>query len=63
MVLCAGFQSALAARCHGPWVFGNTRYGGGQVRQDSLTAGLAVLLYDHRGFGQNGGEPRLQINP
>ncbi len=26
-------------------------------------AGMAVLLYDHRGFGDSGGEPRLQINP
>ena len=26
-------------------------------------AGLAVLLYDHRGFGGSGGEPRLEINP
>jgi pimeloyl-ACP methyl ester carboxylesterase len=26
-------------------------------------AGLAVLLYDHRGFGGSGGEPRRQINP
>ena len=26
-------------------------------------AGLAVLLYDHRGFGDSGDEPRLQINP
>jgi uncharacterized protein len=26
-------------------------------------AGLAVLLYDHRGFGDSGGEPRLQMNP
>jgi pimeloyl-ACP methyl ester carboxylesterase len=24
---------------------------------------LAVLLYDHRGFGDSGGEPRRQINP
>lgn len=26
-------------------------------------AGLAVLLYDHRGFGDSGGEPRQQLNP
>lgn len=26
-------------------------------------AGLAVLLFDHRGFGESGGEPRQQINP
>jgi len=26
-------------------------------------AGLAVLLYDHRGFGDRGGEPRQQMNP
>ena len=26
-------------------------------------AGLAVLLYDHRGFGDSGGQPRQQINP
>jgi pimeloyl-ACP methyl ester carboxylesterase len=25
-------------------------------------SGLAVLLYDHLGFGDSGGEPRLQIN-
>jgi len=26
-------------------------------------AGLAVLIYDHRGFGRSEGEPRLEINP
>ena len=26
-------------------------------------AGVAVLLYDHRGFGASGGEPRQQIDP
>jgi pimeloyl-ACP methyl ester carboxylesterase len=25
--------------------------------------GFAALLYDHRGFGASGGEPRLEINP
>ncbi|RLM89460.1 alpha/beta hydrolase [Haloarcula sp. Atlit-7R] len=25
--------------------------------------GVAVLLYDHRGFGESGGEPRQQVNP
>ncbi len=27
-----------------------------------VRAGLAVLLFDHRGFGDSGGEPRRQIN-
>jgi uncharacterized protein len=26
-------------------------------------AGCAALVYDHRGFGASGGEPRLQVNP
>jgi uncharacterized protein len=27
------------------------------------SAGLAVLLYDHRGFGASDGDPRAQVNP
>ncbi len=27
------------------------------------SAGLAVLLFDHRGFGASDGDPRLQVNP
>ena len=34
-----------------------------QYAEHFRAAGLAVLLYDHRGFGDSGGEPRLQINP
>ena len=26
-------------------------------------AGLAAIIYDHRGFGRSAGEPRLEINP
>ena len=26
-------------------------------------AGFTVFLYDHRGFGASGGEPRIEINP
>lgn len=26
-------------------------------------AGMAALIYDHRGFGRSDGEPRLEINP
>ncbi|MGA8513334.1 MAG: alpha/beta fold hydrolase [Burkholderiaceae bacterium] len=34
-----------------------------QYAQAFCRAGLAVLLYDHRNFGQSEGEPRQEINP
>lgn len=46
-------------------------HGFGAVREMALprvadilvAAGLAVILYDHRGFGASGGEPRQEANP
>ena len=35
----------------------------GKYAEVFRAAGLAVLLYDHRGFGDSAGEPRRQINP
>ena len=34
-----------------------------QYAEALFASGLAVLLYDHFGFGQSGGEPRHEINP
>jgi uncharacterized protein len=35
----------------------------GKYAEVFRAAGLAVLLYDHRGFGDSGGQPRRQVNP
>jgi dienelactone hydrolase len=41
-----------------------TRYHGIERLAEALaTAGFAVLLHDHRGFGDSGGEPRQDVNP
>lgn len=44
--------------------FGATITMAGDKYADTLaTAGFAVLLFDHAGFGASGGEPRQQVNP
>ena len=51
----------LVVMAHG---FSATRHmTAGKYAEVFRAAGLAVLLYDHRGFGDSGGEPRRQINP
>ena len=51
----------LVVMAHG---FSATRHMSvGKYAEVFRAAGLAVLLYDHRGFGDSGGEPRRQINP
>jgi uncharacterized protein len=51
----------LVVMAHG---FSATRHMAADKYAEVLSAaGLAVLLYDHRGFGDSGGEPRRQINP
>lgn len=44
--------------------FGGTKYHGIERFAEAFAAaGFAVLLHDHRGFGDSGGEPRQDINP
>jgi dienelactone hydrolase len=44
--------------------YGGTKYHGIEpMAQAFAEAGFVVLLHDHRGFGDSGGEPRQDINP
>jgi len=44
--------------------YAGTRYHGIAPMAEALAAaGFAVLLHDHRGFGDSGGEPRQDVNP
>ena len=44
--------------------FGGTKYHGIEIMALAFVeAGFAVLLHDHRGFGDSEGEPRQDINP
>ncbi|MCQ8277380.1 alpha/beta fold hydrolase [Acetobacteraceae bacterium KSS8] len=44
--------------------YGGTRYHGLEKMAEAFAgAGFAVLLHDHRGFGDSGGTPRQDINP
>jgi fermentation-respiration switch protein FrsA (DUF1100 family) len=44
--------------------YGGTKYHGIESMAEAFArAGFVVLLHDHRGFGDSGGEPRHDINP
>ncbi|VIO68295.1 hypothetical protein CI1B_20510 [Bradyrhizobium ivorense] len=44
--------------------YGGTKYHGIEPMAEAFAeAGFAVLLHDHHGFGDSGGEPRHDINP
>lgn len=44
--------------------YGGTRYHGIEpIAEAFAKAGFVVLLHDHRGFGDSGGQPRQDINP
>lgn len=44
--------------------YGGTKYHGIEPMAEAFAeAGFVVLLHDHRGFGDSGGEPRHDINP
>jgi len=56
---------------HEPWPVVVVSHGFGAVKEMYLDAiavqladaGLGCLVYDHRGFGESGGEPRQEIDP
>ena len=57
---CSGPRPAITM-AHG---FGGTKYHGIEPFAEAfVAAGFAVLLHDHRSFGDSGGEPRQDINP
>jgi fermentation-respiration switch protein FrsA (DUF1100 family) len=44
--------------------YGGTKYHGIEPMAEAFAAaGFAVLLHDHRGWGDSGGEPRHDVNP
>jgi uncharacterized protein len=44
--------------------YAGTKYHGIEpVAEAFAEAGFVVLLHDHRGFGDSGGEPRADVNP
>lgn len=44
--------------------YAGTKYHGIEPMAEAFAkAGFAVLLHDHRGFGESGGEPRHDVNP
>jgi uncharacterized protein len=44
--------------------YAGTKYHGIEPMAEAFAeAGFVVLLHDHRGFGDSGGEPRQDVNP
>jgi len=57
----SGTKLPAITMAHG---YGGTKYHGIEPMAEAFAeAGFAVLLHDHRGFGDSGGEPRHDINP
>ena len=55
-------RSALAGGGYGPRLHGDSIEVADEYAEVFRGEGMAVLLYDHHGFGASGGQPQRQIN-